>query len=74
MERGAKTTAKALAIGDRFYKASDAKKSVLQMVEHKAKVTRHQTYTIWCIPDGRDKRYPDAIKAETEVIFLRHTD
>jgi len=73
MERGTRTNAKALAIGDRFYKATDAKKNVLQMVEHKPKVTKHRTYTLWCLPDGRDPRYPDAINSETEVVFLRHT-
>lgn len=74
MERNTLTTAKSLQIGDRFYKLADKKKMPLQMVAHKAKATKYQTYTLWCIPDGRDKRYPDAIKGETEVIFLRHTD
>jgi len=74
MERNTLTTAKELKTGDRFYKRTDRNKTPLQMVEHKAKATKYQTYTLWCIPDGRDKRYPDAIKGETEVIFLRHTE
>lgn len=74
MERGTKTTAVALQIGDRFYKAADTKKTVMQMVEHKQKVTKHRTYNLWCLPPGTDARYPKAINSGTEVIFLRHTE
>ena len=74
MERGTKTTAAALQVGDRFYKAVDKTKTVLQMVEHTAKSTKYQTYSLWYLPPNTDAKYPKAIKGDTEVIFLRHTE
>ena len=62
MERNTKVLAKELKPGDRFYKVVDKKRTVLEMVEHDAKKTHFQTYKYWCIPDGRDKRYPTAVK------------
>ena len=70
MERNTRTTAKELKPGDRFYKATDRNKTVLQMEEGAEKKTFFQTYKYWCRADG--DRHPQAINPKTEVIFLRH--
>jgi hypothetical protein len=72
MERNTTTTASELQIGDRFYKCNDKHKTVLQMVEHESKVTKYQTYKHWCKPDGA--KFPDAIKGDTMVVFLRNVN
>lgn len=72
LTRGQLTTAGNLSIGDRFYKASDKKKKVLQMVEHETKKTDYQTYNHWCQADDQIK--PEAIIAKTPVVFLRHAE
>ena len=70
MERNTLTFAKNLQIGDRFYKATDRQKTVLQMIPGETKVTFYTTYDLWCRSDT-DHR-PKAIKSDTQVIFLRH--
>lgn len=65
MERNTKTIAGKLQPGDRFYKANDKKKIVWEVREMGAMVT---------IGDANISRlsYPEKIRTETEVIFLRH--
>ena len=70
MERNTPTTVNKLKTGDRFYKAKDSKKQVLQMIDHQAKETLHYTYHYWCKTDN--DRHPQAIKGDTNVIFLRN--
>lgn len=70
MERNTTTTIEQLAIGDRFYKAKDRTKTVLTKVEHETKVTKYQTYTQWAKNDT--EKYPQPMKSDTAVIFLRH--
>lgn len=83
MERNTLTTANLLQLGDRFYKQNDKHKKVLVVVDHKAKQTHWQTYKHWCIPasiyDRKHKqevieRYATPVKANTQVIFLRHAE
>ena len=70
MERNTNTIAKNLLPGDRFYKAKDRNKSVLQMVQHDVKKTHFQTYKYWCKADTDIFSKP--INKDTPVIFLRH--
>lgn len=70
MERNTQTTVRTLEIGDRFYKATDKKKTVLEMIKHDPKTTKHQTYNYWC--KGDTDRHPQAIQGGTLVIFLRN--
>ncbi len=72
MERNTSTIAKKLITGDRFYKANDRKKTVLQMVEHETKKTYFRTYRYWYMSDT--DRFPQPINPDTAVIFLRHTN
>ena len=65
------TTARNLQIGDRFYKAKDRDKKVLEMVPHDTKKTYFQTYKFWC--QGDYDKHPTPINGDTPVIFLRHT-
>jgi|GEM_PF-1564275 len=72
MERNTLTTAKMLQIGDRFYIAKHRKKIIMQMVKGEIKKTYYQTYRYWCQADG--DKYPQAIKGDTQVIFLRNVN
>lgn len=72
MERNTKTTIDKLAIGDRFYKASDKNKTVLQKVAHAPFQTKHYRYTNWAIKDN--ERHADKMRHDTEVIFLRNVN
>ncbi len=70
MERNTKTQVKNLVIGDRFYKASDGKRTVLQIVPGEVKVTKYTTYDVWCKADA--DLHKQAMKSNTQVVFLRH--
>lgn len=70
MEKNTKTTIENLQIGDRFYKANDRHKTMFTKVQHESKVTHYQTYQHWALKDA--ERYPLAMKADTQVVFLRH--
>jgi hypothetical protein len=83
MERNEKTTIHFLKTGDRFYKLSDNKKTVLEKVPHEVKKTAYRTYTNWAIDakycKGRltadqIEMYAKPINSETEVVFLRHKE
>lgn len=70
MEKNTLTTVDKLQIGDRFYKAGDRKKELWTKVEAQKKVTYFQTYVHWA---KKDKEvHPQALKANSPVIFLRH--
>jgi hypothetical protein len=64
------TIAKNLVPGDRFYKLTDNKKQVLELVDHLVKVTKYTTYSLFCKADG--ERWPHPILSDTPVVFLRH--
>ncbi len=70
MEPKTATIARNLKVGDRFYKAKDRNKSVLEMVPHETKKTIYQTYKFWC--QGDYDKHPTPINGDTPVIFLRH--
>jgi len=81
MERNTKTTVNELLPGDRFYKCNDKNKKVFEKIEHQTKRTHYQTYKHWCleaaVADGNmhssaKYEWATAIKADTEVIFLKH--
>lgn len=67
MERNTKTIAGSLQQGDRFYKSNDKKKRVYEVRSFGSMVT---------VVDAniRNLSYPEKIRTETEVIFLRHAD
>lgn len=71
MERNTQTTIDELAIGDRFYRAKDRNRKVLEKIEHKAFVTKHYTYRHWALADG--ERHPEMFKNGTPVVYLRST-
>ncbi|RKR83213.1 hypothetical protein BDD43_3415 [Mucilaginibacter gracilis] len=66
MKRNEITEAKHLKLGDRFYKQSDAKKTVLELVAGKPDKT-HNVFA-----REPHKRYPEPLKRDTKVVFLRH--
>lgn len=72
MERLTQTEVKNLLPGDRFYKASDKSKTVLEIVPEKVKRTQYQTYTVFAKRDNQ--MHPDPMKSNTQVVFLRHAD
>ena len=61
-----------LAIGDRFYFASDKKRIPHQVVEATQKITKYQTYRYWAKQDGQ--KYPNPINTNTILRFLRSTE
>ena len=66
------TIAKYLVPGDRFYKISDKKKDVLEIVEHPVKVTKYTSYNLFC--KGDLDKFATAILSNTPVMFLRHKE
>lgn len=70
MNRGTLTIIEKLQVGDRFHRAGDQKKVVWTKVEHQTKVTNYQAYKHWAVKDG--ERYPQALKHNSPVVFLRH--
>ncbi|SDG31913.1 hypothetical protein SAMN05421827_105121 [Pedobacter terrae] len=70
MKRNELTTAGALAIGDTFYKASDKTKKVFERITGEAKVTDFATYNVTARKHG--SKFPEAMKSNTAVVFLRH--
>jgi hypothetical protein len=72
MERNTATTIDKLLTGDRFYKAGDKNKEVYTVWDGKTKRTKWQTYKYHALKDG--EKYPVAIKATTQIIFLRHAN
>lgn len=82
MERNSVTTISKLKLGDRFYKAGDKNKKVLEKFDHAVKQTRFQTYSHFAVPasvidtlkPGHEvlSSYIMAMKSDTELIFLRH--
>ncbi|WP_295674620.1 hypothetical protein [uncultured Mucilaginibacter sp.] len=71
MTRNEVTEVKNLVMGDRFYKQNDAKKTVLEIAEGEAKVTKYQTYKVFAKIPGA--KYADPMKSSTMVVFLRHS-
>jgi hypothetical protein len=61
-----------LAIGDRFYFASDKKRIPHQVVAYQTKVTKYQTYKYWAKQDGQ--KHPTSVGANTILRFLRSTE
>lgn len=84
MERNCLTTVAALRIGDRFFKLSDKKRLVLELVQGETKRTHFQTYKHFCCPVSimDNNRMPaqlkernfKAINKDTQVIFLRNKE
>lgn len=72
MKRNELTEAKNLLVGDRFYKANDKAKAVWEIVKHEEKKTAYQTYTVFAVRPGN--KFPEALKANTSVVFLRHVE
>lgn len=88
MERNTVTYINKLKVGDRFYRAGDKDRLVLEKVDHKVKRTNYQTYSHWAIPASIADRFrPDgeqlerqislwgrALRAETQVVYLRSVE
>ena len=80
MERNTITTMRELQIGDRFYKASNKKKTVYERVEHETTKTKYQTYQYWAVEGCFQltttsiERFAKAFTGSTEVVFLRHKE
>lgn len=83
MERNTKTTMRFLTTGDRFYKLTDNKKTVLEKVPHEAKRTNYRTYNNWAVDtkyckgtltEDQIELFAKPVNSDTEVIFLRHVE
>lgn len=72
MERNTRTTIGELVLGDRFYRQSDKAKVVWTKVAGEVKKTGYQTYVHFGVRDGGNPKYPEALKKDTAVVFLRH--
>lgn len=72
MQRGDRDIIDNLAIGDRFYKVKDRNKIVHEKVEHAPLKTKYYLYRNWAKADG--ERHAQAMKNDTEVVFLRRRD
>lgn len=81
MKRNDLVTVVELKIGDRFYKATDKKKTVFEMVVGEKKQNHFRTYKYFCCeadliernPIMKDRSYK-AINKDTQVVFLRHQE
>jgi hypothetical protein len=71
MEKFTRTTVRELQTGDRFYKASDAKKQMYEIVERDVKKTAYRHYHFWALKDGFTK--PDPLNGDTLVVFVRNS-
>lgn len=81
MQKFEQTIAGRLKVGDRFYKATDKKKTVYEIVEGEVKNTHWRTYRMFCCPAvAMDNEYMDArlkayqnkpIQSDTKVVYLR---
>lgn len=70
MKRFEVTTAGALQIGDTFYKAADKAKTVFERIDGEAKKTQYVTYGVTARKHG--SKFPEPMKSNTKVVFLRH--
>lgn len=81
MKRNEITTIDKLAIGDRFYFASDKHKVVWEKVDGDTKRTPWQTYTQWALPgeiadrpnasDEYKRQSKKSVRKQTQVVYLR---
>lgn len=76
MERGTVTTVACLVPGDRFYRANDRKKEVWELIRRRVKKTYYQEYKYFAISHAFfcGNNPPKAMRADTRVVFLRHSE
>lgn len=72
MKRNEITTAGALNVGDVFYKLNDKAKVKYTKVVGEVKRTQYATYSVSARKHG--SKFSDAMKSNTEVVFLRSID
>jgi hypothetical protein len=70
MERNTVTTIDVLQMGDRFYKAGNAKKEMYTVVKVKPLKNKYFILVYGALKDG--EKYPVHIKKETKLVFVRH--